>query len=164
VEHDPVSRYRHYEQLLKAGDTLIAPAIEKRKEELAELKRQYDRLKGQFPKGKGWWGNSIGWLAKQLGKNMEQRYTTIYWMQSNMVHTGTVSIKDYLNEKKEGLKVNCYPVVSNDLMVPQEATLFFLNITGLAIEALSLNLSSDLTHAFAKFQQIVTPEQEVSAQ
>jgi hypothetical protein len=157
VEHDPVARYRYYEHLKKIGDTSLAPAIETRGEELAELKRHHDRLKGRYPKRKGWWGNSIAWLAKHLGKNMETRYAAIYWMQSNLAHTGAPSIKDYLDEQKDGLKVNCYPASSNDVMAPQEATLFFLNITRLTSDALALDLSSDVETAFAEFKETATP-------
>ena len=162
VEHDPVARYRYYEQLKKIGDTSLAPAIEIRKEELVALKEHHDRLQGRYPKGKGWWGNSIAWLAKHLGKNMEMRYAAIYWMQSNLVHTGAASIKDYLDEQKDGLKVNCYAASSNDVMGPQEATLFFLNITRLTSEALALDLSTEVGKAFAEFQEIVTPASEAS--
>jgi hypothetical protein len=164
VEHDPVARYRYYEQLKKIGDTSLAPAIEIRKEELVALKEHHDRLQGRYPKGKGWWGQSIASLAKHLGKNMEMRYAAIYWMQSNLAHTGAVSIKDYLDEQKDGLKVNCYPVSSNDVMVPQEATLFFLNVAWLTSDALALNLSTDVEKAFAEFKETVTPRCEVSTQ
>ena len=93
---------------------------------------------------------------------MEMRYAAIYWMQSNFAHTGAVSIKDYVDEQKDGLKVNCYPASSNDVMGPQEATLFFLNITRLTSEALSLDLSTDVDKAVAEFKEIVTPASEAS--
>lgn len=156
VEHDPVARYRYYEQLKKMGDIDLTRAIEIRNEDLAALKQQHDGLHGRYPKGKGWWGQSIAWLARHLGKEMEMRYAAIYWLQSNLTHTAASSMKDYLNEQKDGIKVNCYPTPSDDLMVPQEATLFFLNIIRLTEEALSLNLSTRVNEAFAEFKEIVT--------
>lgn len=163
VEHDPVVRYRYYEHLQKMGDPLLVPAIENRKEELTDLKEQYYKLKDRYPKGRSWWGNSIAWLARHLGKDMEMRYAAIYWMQSNLVHTGAASIKEYLDEQKGGLKVNCYPASSNDVMVPQESTIFFLNITRLTSDALALDLSTDLAKAFTDFKETVTPACETSA-
>jgi len=155
TEHDPVMRYRYYEKLKKLGDTLLVPAIEGRKNELSELKQHYDRLKGKYPVGSNWWGNSIAWLAKHLGKNMEMRYAAIYWMQCNLSHSGAPSVKDYMDEQKAGLKVNCYPNPFNDVMVPQEATLFFLSVAQLAAEALELDLSNDVDKAWKEFRNVV---------
>ncbi len=155
AEHDPVMRYRYYEKLKKLGDTLLVPAIEGRKEELSELKQHYDRLKGNYPESRGWWGNSLAWLAKHLGRNMEIRYAAIYWMQSNLSHSGAPSVKDYMDEQKTGLKVNCYPSRSRDVMVPQEATLFFLSIAQLTAEALELDVSNDVDEAWKEFRNLV---------
>jgi len=59
-------------------------------------------------------------------------------------------------------KVNCYPASSSDVMAPQEATLFFLNITRLTSEALSLDMSTEVGKAFSGFKEIVTPAGEAS--
>lgn len=155
AEHDPVMRYRYYLKLKKLGDSVLIQGIESRPQELSELKQHHDRLKAQYPERKGWWGESIEWLAKHLGDEMEKRYAMIYWMQSNLAHSGSTSVKEYMNEEQGGLKVKCYPLPPNNAMIPQEATLFFLDIMELTAKALGINLNGEVSNALAEFQKIV---------
>lgn len=154
VEHDPVVRYRYYQKLKRSGDTIFLPAIESRTQELSELKQQHDRLKAKYPENKGWWGQSIAWLAKHLGKNMETQYATIYWIQSNLVHSGSPAAKEYMKEDQGALKINCYPTPSDQVMIPLVATLSFLGITGHTAEALDLGIHDDVTNTLDEFKKI----------
>lgn len=155
TEHDPVARYRYYLKLKKSGDTTFILAIESRKQELLELKQRYDRLKAKYPENKGWWGQSIARLAKDLGKNMEMQYAKIYWIQSNLVHSGAPSAKEYMKEEQGALKINCYPAPSDEVMIPLEATLCFLDIVGHTVEALTLDLCDEAHKAIEEFKKIV---------
>lgn len=155
VEHDPVARYRYYLKLKRSSDTTFVPAIEGRKQELLKLQQCHDKLKAKYPESKGWWGQSIAWLAKHLGKNTETRYATIYWIQSNLVHSGAPSAKEYMRKVQDGLKINCYPAPSNEVMVPLEATLCFLDIVGNTVESLTPDLRDEAHKAIGKFNKIV---------
>jgi len=155
AEHDPVMRYRYYLRLKKLGNAKLVQRIESNTEGLEELKQNYDRLQAKYPENKGWWGKSIASLAKHLGKEMETRYAMIYWIQSNLAHSGSTSVKEYINEEQGGLKAKCYPSPSNTAMIPQEATLFFLDIVELTAEALGLNLHTGVGNAVAQFRNTV---------
>lgn len=157
AEQDPVMRYRYYLNLKKLGDADLTQGIEieNRKQELSELKQQYERHKAKYPEGKGWWGKSIAWLARHLGKEMEIRYVAIYWMQSNLAHSGTTSVKEYMADNKGGLKINCYPSHSDEKTFPLEATLHFLDIMGHTTESLGINLKDEVDKALEKFKKIV---------
>ena len=154
TEYDPVARYRYYLRLKKLG---VIDEIEKFKTHshelgLEEMKQYHDRLHKVYPERKNWWGEGIGWLARHLGKEMEKRYVTIYWMQSNLVHSAAASVKAYLKQHEEGLLINCSPARSNRSMVPQEITLFFLDIAGHVAEALKLELDEDVSKAMEDFR------------
>lgn len=155
AEHDPVMRYRYYLRLKKLGDAKLVQRIERNTQGLEELKRNYDRLQAKYPDNKGWWGQSIACLAKHLGKEMETRYVMIYWRQSNLTHSGSTSVKEYINEEQGGLKAKCYPSPSDTAMIPQEATRSFLDIVELAAEALGLNLHTEVGNALAQFRNTV---------
>lgn len=120
AEHDPVRRYSWY---LRAKEIPKLKAqtdwLEAQTGKLAELEDQYLELAQKFLKpGKktvekpddtvtNWWGHSIYWLAKKLGA--EDEYATIYWLQSDFVHTSTTSFKNYLKHTEDGWEANCFP-------------------------------------------------------
>jgi hypothetical protein len=157
TEYDPVARYRYYLRLKELG---VIDEIEKFKTHshqlnLEEMKQYYDRLQKTYPEKKGWWGESIGWLARHLGKETERRYVTIYWMQSNLIHSAAASVMEYLREHEDGLLVNCSPTRPNRSIIPQEITLFFLDIVGQVAEALELKLDDDVSKASEKFRAVL---------
>lgn len=143
TEHDPVTRYRYYLKLKSLNEREMLGRIEVRSDELEELKAYYESLRGKYP-GKNWWGNSIEWLAEQLGKHTETRYTAIYWMQSNLVHSGVTSFRKYLAEQNGGLKIRCHPSPATEILVPQEAALWFIGIMKHASDALGVSMDADL--------------------
>jgi hypothetical protein len=155
AEHDPVMRYRYYWKLKKLGDTVFIPAIESRQQELSNLKQRHDRLKANYPENKGWWGQSIAWLAKHLGKNMETQYAAVYWIQSNLVHSGSPSAKEYMKAEQGALKINCYPAPSDQVMIPLVASQSFLKITGHTAEALDLGIHDHVINSWDEFKKIV---------
>ena len=154
TEHDPVMRYRYYQKLKKLGAASVLQAIESREQDLLEFQQQHDRFKTKYPEGKGWWGNTIAWLARRLGKGAEEEYSTVYWMESNLVHTNVVAMKEYLHEQQGSLRVNCYSSQSDNIYIPREATLYFLDIMRDVADALELNLSDDVAQAHAEFKRI----------
>lgn len=154
-EYDPVMRYRYYKNLKKLGDPELIRAIESHAQELSELRQHHDRLKAKYPEGKGWWGRSVGWLARHLGKGTEKHYAIVYRMQSNLVHSAVTAVKQYLNEEKGELKINCYPSPSSEIRIPIVATQHFLDIMWHTAEALGLDLANDFDSAFASFHKIV---------
>jgi len=154
-EHDPVERYRYYEGLKKLGDTELIQTIESRTEELSELKQQHDILKDKYPKGKGWWGKTIRQLAEQSGREMERRYIAIYWMQSNFVHSGVSSAKVYIVEKDKNMLVNLYPSGAGDPMIPEEASLYFLDVIRLTAEALDIDIHEDFHSACSEITELI---------
>ncbi len=162
TEFDPVARYRYYLRLRDLGVTDEIQKFKTHQHELKldEMKQYYDRLHNVYPANKGWWGESIYWLAKHLGKEMEKRYVAVYWMQSNLVHSGTSAVKEYLREHEGGLQINCSPSKTDRTMPAQEITLFFLDVAGHVAEALELNLNDSVSKALEKFRSIlgIAPE------
>ena len=152
TEHDPVMRYRYYKKMNKHG--LLNEMSDNRKKELDELEKHYNKLKDNYPEHKGWWGKSIAWLAEDQGDHMKKRYDLIYWIQSNLVHSATTSFKDYLKEQGEGFKINCNPSISNDEMIPQEATLFFMRICELVCHALAIDKKVSVNKWYENYKEI----------
>ena len=75
-------------------------------------------------------------------------------MESNLVHTNVVAIKEYLREQQGSLMINCYPSQSDNIFIPRESTLYFLDIMRDVADALELNLNDDVAQAHAEFKRI----------
>lgn len=144
TEHDPVVRYRYYLKLKELSDRKMLGSIQVPESDLQEMQGYYEKLKDRYPEYRGWWGDSIGWLARHFGKETEVRYVAIYWMQSSFVHSGVTSVRKYLGDEKTGLKIRCYPNHSDEIMVPQEATLWFIDVMKHASDALGVSMDADL--------------------
>jgi Family of unknown function (DUF5677) len=154
TEHDPVSRYRYYQELKKLDDFELIKDIESKKQELSDLKKYYDKFQKKYPKGKGWWGRSIKWLADNLGEHMKKRYAVVYWMESNLIHSNVTAIKEYLSDDPAALTVNCYPKALDDPAIPMEATTRFLMVSLDVNEALDLKLGDAVARAFTEFTKL----------
>jgi hypothetical protein len=161
AEHAAVRRYSHYLRMKKVKDSpkiAAVVAVLESKPGLAELEKEYERLKANYLKsGRGsasrvqnvadnWWGNSIYWLAKNLGPLALEQYATVYWCQSDLVHTGSTSVRDYLKRSKEGWLANCYPA-SDDVsegLTALWASLWFLGIIEILCRAWDLGLEGEI--------------------
>jgi hypothetical protein len=158
-EHDPVERYRYYKRLKRLGDTDLIQAIESRQDELYELQQLHDSLKDKYPTNKWWAKNrkeaNIAWLAQHLGKEMEKRYFAIYWMQSNLVHSGVLSTKEYIVENDKHILFKLYPSDSGDPMIPEEATLYFLDVIRLTAEALDIDIYEDFHSTCSEVTELI---------
>ncbi len=86
---------------------------------------------------------------------MEKHYLVVYWMQSNLVHSGITSMNQYMKDEERGVKVNCSPKPSDEIRIPIVATQHFLDVMWHTIQALGLNLHADCSNALAKFTEIV---------
>ncbi len=153
TEYDIVARYRYYERVRKLNDPILAATFARREHELQGLMEEYDRLKDRYPENKGWWGNNIAWLATQAGHAWKVRYKAVYWMSSNLVHSGAPTVKEYLIEQQGALKINCSPKRSDQVMVPTEATLYFLMLLGHVAEPLELGLNEQIQKGLGDFQK-----------
>jgi len=160
AQHEPVVRYRYYKQLKSLGDTQLIAGIESRREQLEELKQWHDRFAAQYPKGRGWWGQSIKWLAEHLCTEMKKRYVGLYWMESNIVHSGVTSAREYIKSDDKGLTVRCYPSQPKNTMVTQEAALYFLNVVVQAAQALELRLDDEIQSALEDFESLTAGSDE----
>lgn len=140
VEHDPVVRHRWFRRLKSLGDSDLAKTIDP--QALAEMENESKRVEANYKNSHNWWGNTIYWLANQLGKHV--LYAGIYWKQSNLVHSGILSTKEYLDGGQNILTAKCYPSKSEDLAVPRESTLFFLEIAGQTAKALGVDAALEI--------------------
>ena len=155
---DPVMRDRFHEKLQQTGDADLLQKIESRAQELEELKACGRQFGKDYPHPHNWWGKSVAWLAKHLGTEMHRRYLAIYSMQSDFVHSGVTSARKYLAEDQRKLKLDCYPSPSDDVGIPQEVTLYFLQVTAHVSEALGLGLDAEVSRAMQAFQEATSAD------
>jgi hypothetical protein len=168
AEHSPVRQYNLYLRMRKLKSpqmSAVVSRIESKTAQLAEMKRQYDEFKMQFLKpgrksvkspddlSENWWGNSIRWLGEKLG--MEDHYATVYWSQSDLVHTGSTSIRDYLKRNQDGWQANCYPTPENAdcELTALWASGWVIGIVEVLNDAWSLRLDSEIARALQEFDR-----------
>ncbi len=160
VEHAAVRNYNLYlriKTLQGARIDAVVSRIESQPSELAKLKQLYDQFKLKFlrpgrriansPNGlaDNWWGHSVRWLAEKVG--VEELYATVYWSQSDLVHTGSTSINDYLKwNNKDGWQANCYPNPQNEEcgLTVLWASGWFVRICEILNAAWGLQLDADI--------------------
>lgn len=156
LEYDPVLRYRLYLRLKELGINTFVDEMEKRKSELSELKDQYETFNSNYPSGNNWWGGTVRQLADQFNKEVQLYYAGAYLMESNMVHSNVAAVKEYMKNHRSNIEVNCYPLVSNDIIVPSFATVRFLGVLSIVAEALELNLDVEIDYAFREYKKILS--------
>ena len=126
AEHEEVARYKFYLNNKVWIDKEIQNDIVKQNR-LRDLKEFYEQNKARQRNGK-WWGNTIRWLAEQIGEPMITWYKSVYGIESNIVHSGIMSVNDYITDNNGALQVDCYPVRPVSWKEPTSATLYFLQV------------------------------------
>ena len=156
LHHDPVLRFRMYRTFKRLGIREITEAIEKNPK-FSALKRDHDKFEKKFKNKMYWWGGSFEELVKNLGEEIIRRYATVYKEASQLIHTNISATREYIefSERDRFFKFNCYPEACEDLRIPQEATLYFLDLISETVKALDLvNLNQPLVLAFKEFETI----------
>ena len=153
LDYDAYQRYKLYLKVKNSGDTELTRMIEQHSEHLKRLESEYARLGSAFRARKKWWGGSIEWLAQQ--HECERKYNTLYWIQSNFVHSGVGSLPEFIKDAHGGIRVNCYPAKSTDPFIPIEATLYLIGVTDWTQQALELELTDVARASLSTFDQIV---------
>lgn len=161
AEHAPVRQYTLY---LRMKEVKHSPKIAslvaflESKPGFGELKKEYDRLKVNYPRAgrtsvrradhvaDNWWGGSIRWLAKNLDTFALEQYATVYWGQSDLVHTGSTSVREYVENTRDGWRANCYPAsnATAEGLTSLWASMWFLSICQMLHVAWNLGLEGDL--------------------
>jgi hypothetical protein len=155
MEHERVAQYLHYERLKKTGRNLeLLKSLEKRTEQLATLKGDFDRFKSNFATGKKakhfhehWWNGSIPSLAEWLGTDYQKQYEYLYWLMSGYVHSDAHSFHTYLMEDPRGFVVNCNPAEPTGLaqIIPLLSSGWMLDIVYIANKAFNVGFDRYLT-------------------
>ncbi len=168
TEHAPVREYSLYLRMKGAKESpkmrFLVDHWESKKD-LTQLKKQYDKAALNYLKPKrkslrqpddiseNWWGQSIFWLADKLG--VKDEYWTVYWCQSDLVHTGSTSVQEYLKRTENVWKANCYPAHDeNEPFTASWASAWFLGTCDLVNRAWSLNLDADIAKAWNEIKKL----------
>jgi hypothetical protein len=170
AEHEPIRNYNMYLRMKRVKGARIeklVSMIESKPLDLDEMKRQYDEFKDKFLKpgrksakspedlSENWWGQSVYWLAKKLGAP-EESYATVYWSQSDLVHSGSTSMREYLKKGSEGWLANCYPNTHDpnlETTVPWASGWLF-GIYLVVDSAWGLNLDHEIAQALAEVENL----------
>ena len=153
--HYPVAQYRYYLKLKELDGLELTKRFEARAKDLAKLKEAYESHKSDY-QGLNWWGDSIRWLAKQSGQPFEARYAWTYAVQSTLAHSSMAAAKHYVEEDGNDIRVSCYPKPDEDILVPQEATLFSMDVATQFVNAWELPVEDDYNKAMAALKALLT--------
>ena len=155
IEHERVASYIYYERLKRTGrDPGLLTSLERRAEQLAQLKNDFDKFKSHFATKKGnrfhehWWKGSIPELAEQLGPDYQMLYERLYRHMSGYVHSDAHSFVDYFVEDARGLLVSCRPSQPKGTseMIPILSAGWMIDITYMTNSALDTKLDEFLTN------------------
>jgi len=168
AEYDRVRRYLQYWRL-KLVDSDRARVIVSKLESDSSfpgLKQQYDRMSGQFLKtnrkkgdspedfASNWWGGSIRWLAKQT--QVDDIYVSVYGAQSDLVHSSSGSMDEYVTKTEDEWLAKCYPDGNHsDLPTTVRwASIFFLGISKQVNDAWKLGLEQEIGATLSEIEKI----------
>jgi len=161
LKFDPVSTWRWYEKLCRANPRFAQSLAPESLGDLERTKVLYDRYSSEFPKtGHHWWGMSLASLAKHVDQGTGESptygwYVGAYHQYSEMVHSGVTSAKGYLLKGVHATYVACYPRFTQKAAMPaQDATLYFIDVVGLASEALGVDLKCELKRALEEYGRL----------
>jgi hypothetical protein len=143
----------------------------KKQGELLEAKKRYDALHSQFLRdgvktakrpediSDNWWNGSVHSLAVKL--KVEDQYAFVYASQSDLVHTGSKSILQYLKTTDDGIVANCYPTPGEQLWLSVSwATGWLVGVIEVLNRAWRLNLDDEIKDAVMAIMEIARVEHE----
>jgi hypothetical protein len=175
-EHAPVKEYVSYLRLKRCENSpTIKRVVEllesKKQEKLAEAEKRYDASHAQFLKpgvkvakrpddiSDNWWNGSVHWLAVKL--KIEDQYAFVYASQSDLVHTGSKVILQYLKPTEDGIVANCYPTPGEELWLSASWVAgWFLGIIEVLNQAWRLNLDDEIQNTAQAVTKITRVERE----
>jgi len=166
VEHSEVSLYDFYRTLQAYEDAHPGEKVKdiRNAKRIEDLKANYERYKSPFlissREGtverihKHWWKAGVSKLAREAGR--EGELVSVYWVQSDFVHTGSTSMRDYVKSGSEAnsWNVNCFPDPRvNYLHMAVLSTRWFLRIAACLAKAWNLRLDDSTQAILTKIRE-----------
>ena len=157
IRFDPVRRWRHFAKLQKSGGENFLQEWTKNPKMLQQLEQDHDESMKKFCYSKNsqnWWGESLEWLAKHLGNGTDPIYFGLYPIQSGYVHSDIRSSRAYLKIDVSNLVFNDSSDLSNNIVIPVEATRNLIIVASCFANIFELKLDNEISSAIDQVRKL----------